>query len=218
MVKRKLNTETKQDQKEKRRAIRQGFYQRLYNAFGVAAQTDSKKEPRSLNADHLCYTLARHAGFRHKALRTRTVSAGFDKVVSDLAPVGFAQSIDDIVCYVSELRVQASLFANYICTQALCSGGTLPELKDSFFKECLRRCANLRVDKKCNLDFDGFKNATGCVAPVWRDTALNISQILVYEATSMATDASNRIEMHFERRRMALLRFTIKDFFQSERG
>ena len=218
MVKRKLNTETKREQIEKRRAIRQGFYQRLYNAFGVAAQTDSKKEPRSLNADHLCYTLARHAGFRHKALRTRTVSAGFDKVVSDLAPVGFAQSIDDIVCYVSELRVQASLFANYICTQALCSGGTLPELKDSFFKECLRRCANLRVDKKCNLDFDGFKNATGCVAPVWRDTALNISQILVYEATSMATDASNRIAMHFERRRTALLRYTIKDLFPVGEG
>ncbi|KAG5187040.1 hypothetical protein JKP88DRAFT_267971 [Tribonema minus] len=199
--------------------------ERLINRFGQAA-VNTAQEHEPLHTRRLHETLLRTFERRRRILgadqgvklRHKTVSCSIAKVLHRHPSLEIAQTLQDAADYVGKVRHLASLLANYICTWKLDLGQPFPDATQRFFMECLTcyvqgagagytqgagpGAAQLppsTLQRFQDLRHNSNLQALQATWPPWR-----LHEVFLYVAKDIATVAKTYIEVHFQRRRLAI--------------
>ena len=187
------------------------FLQTIESLYPTECRTKDGKLPRKYKGTYCCQLFSRVKLGQHvsQKLRTRTVSVGFRAATTDAKREVFQEKVDQAVHHLSQERVLASLFANFLFLERLREGSVLPEPNRSFFKSCLSSCIISRGGGSLNADFDRFSEQTG-LKRLDPPNNLNLDQQREYEAGCMATSTSTRAELHTESRRISITKWFLR--------
>ena len=186
------------------------FRNRLFLRFGNLIHKKDGSLPSSVKG-LVSLVLRTFAKIKHGAdasinERSRTVTVGLETVLNDDSQrekvLAKLKSVSD---YMSEVRVNASLFANYLLIKLYNSGQPLPERTTGFFEDCLKLCGGSKF-KRPDLrpHFDQFTQLTG-ISPLTPESG--VDQVRHYEADKMATAAASFLENHFTDRRASIMKW-----------
>ncbi|KAG5189480.1 hypothetical protein JKP88DRAFT_301625 [Tribonema minus] len=199
--------------------------ERLINRFGQAAvNTAQGHEPSHTRRLH--ETLLRTFERRRRILgadqgvklRHKTVSCSLAKVLQRHPSLDIAQTLQEAAVYVGKVRHLASLLANYICTWKLHHGQPFPDATQRFYMECstcfvkgagagytngagpgAAQVPPSTLQRFQYLRHNSNLQALQATWPPWR-----LHEVFLYVAKDMATVAKTYIQVHFQRRRLAI--------------
>jgi len=201
----------KKRKKEKPPPMVPDFLQTVESLYPAECRTKDGKLPRKYKGTYCCqlFSRVRFGQLVSQKLRTRTVSVGFLAATTDEHREPFQQKVDEAVRHLSQERVLASLFANFVFLERLKEGSALPEPDRRFFNSCLSSCIVSNGGGSLNADFDRFSNLTG-LKRLHPPQQLNLGQQREYEAGCMATATSTRAELHTEKRRISITKWFLR--------
>lgn len=141
--------------------------------------------------------------------RTRVVTVGLRTVLhNDSLSEEVAEKLTFVSNYISEIRVTAALFANYLILKLHETRCSLPERDKVFYSTCLvLSCGGKPHDSTYTEHFKQFIEQTGITIPPPPE---GISQVRSYEAEKMATAAQSFIDNHFKDRQISILKHHLK--------
>jgi hypothetical protein len=189
--------------------------QRLIAEFGDSVNTKAGKEPDDTRhiPELLCKLYTRRKNSKAPSARlnsrVRVVTLGLDKLILPTFKEETAV-LKQVVDYVSQLRVTASLFANWVQLRQLSQGQLVCNIYDdtnNIFSKALTTCYGGSQGKKFKELFRVFSEVTGI--PLHGAPMTNINQILSYQATEMKTAASNMDELNFTGRVQSIVKYVL---------
>ncbi|KAG5192221.1 hypothetical protein JKP88DRAFT_251040 [Tribonema minus] len=204
--------------------------ERLINRFGQAAvNTAQGHEPSHTRQLH--ETLLRTFERRRRILgadqgvklRHKTVSCSLAKVLHRHPSLEIARTLQDATDYVGKVRHLASLLANYICTWKLDLGQPFPDATQRFFMECLTCYVQgagagytngagpgaAQLPPSTLQRFQDLRNNSNLQALQAPGAPWRLHEVFLYVAKDMATVASTYIQVHFQRRRLAITHWAL---------
>ncbi|KAG5192228.1 hypothetical protein JKP88DRAFT_293905 [Tribonema minus] len=204
--------------------------ERLINRFGQAAvNTVQGHEPSHTRRLH--ETLLRTFERRRRILgadqgvklRHKTVSCSLAKVLHRHPSLEIAQTLQVAADYVGKVRHLASLLANYICTWKLDLGQPFPDATQRFFMKCLTCYVQgagagytngagpgaAQLPPSTLQRFQDLRNNSNLQALQAPGAPWRLHEVFLYVAKDMATVASTYIQVHFQRRRLAITHWAL---------
>lgn len=141
--------------------------------------------------------------------RTRVVTVGLKTVLHDDAHTDrILNKLKAVSDFMSECRVNASLFANYVMLQCFKEDVPFPVRDKEFFNDCLKICGGSTGG--CQMlknHFSDFKAETGIDA---LKAEPGVDQVRGYEAERMATAAATFMQYHCSDRRNTIIKWHLR--------
>jgi hypothetical protein len=187
---------------------------RLEEEFGQLVNTVAGKSPDATRhlPELICKIFTRRKYQNTPKLRcntrVRVVTVGLQKLVKP--SFTGTEVLVNVADYVSKLRVNANLFANWIQLKKLTDGQPVYNVYDTsnnIFTKVLSSCYGRSTGSEFKVLFTAFSTATGVqLLPL---PEVNINQVLIYEATEMKTAASTMDELQYTKRLQSIVKYVL---------